>query len=896
MSPLVIHLLQELSVHYHDSELHDWEAHIGIPDTVAHQAVPHINTNSNHSNDGQQDDSMVEELYELDTMLQQTRWDSLQSYSPLSLDSLSAEPASNGTDMLSSTSHNDSIIGMSHTSIPRVPRTRQRTHVTVQRRSLQNALVETKWANSALTSSPVGSTHSLNMACLQPQQPQQMSDDVVNYDPVTQQHQQHQRQQQPQACLQAGLQHSLQQSNHHLHVDEVKAAVSGAGKQQQHSRIQQQTSSQQKAARRQLTIVTFLISTAPSWLDVQHIMTNHADIINPYHICAALTRLAQLHRTQARGCSRQHSDQQQADSGGQLDDQVAWGEFVDELVVAADKQWVLFDQTHVTAFLWAVAKMDQLIPHSLQQKALPSVLVMMTAQSQPASAKLAGSMHGASATEQPAGQFAALSNHPYIKQPVLLSIKEQRTTAEQLQRLVTCMWALARLQAAPTQDWCNTCLDTLTPALPTTKPQSLVMLLWALAKFQLPLRQPDADALVSTSYNLLPHCNPHALSVSAWSFTKLGIMPADDWWSLWLTCTHTQLPSANCHDVSISLWSLAASKHSPPDSWMSDVMTRAAQVVCEGNRSELPCLLWSTAQLQYRPSDEALSVFLVETARQVVDYSPQGIVVVLLAVGRLSVTPSAKWQNTFVAASYDLLPFFTPREASALLVGLARQQYIPREGWLHSWWYETAAMLPSFSAQQLANSLLAAVQLGQAPPKVWLNRWLRRSRGCLAQGEFTGRGLSMVLHAFACLEHGPGHEWMELLWLATGNEDMLSSFDHFSCERILWGLAKLRILPPADWFAAYASHTQLQLPSSNAHYVSNIIWGMAVLKLQPGQGWWDAWAQHLEQLVAGNMIDEQCLARALWALNVLQPGMSHRFKASTSNEHALTSDCRISLV
>jgi hypothetical protein len=567
--------------------------------------------------------------------------------------------------------------------------------------------------------------------------------------------------------------------------------------------------------------LTTRIGAAASWGEVEGELRGHARAPNKLHVAAALSRLAQLRLPGAPGRAAADAAASGAglggaaptgtvtsNSGGGRDgaaagrppplDDLCEGQqaLVDALASRLEGGgWRALGPIELAAVLTALARLDQqLAPHH-EEGALAAL--------------------------------AAAAAHPSPSRRLR-------------RRVVTCLWALARLSVTPPEGLLragvHTCLGirgggAAGPAAPNAgpperlPPEALVALLWALGRWRALLGAGEAQALQAAARGAAAALGPRGLAVTGWAFARLRLRPSVGWAEEWAAAMAAGAGSANGHDVAMALWA-AASLREPGDSAASGSSERGSggSGGNQGRPLSTPAVEAATAGVvRAGAPPEAAATW--RPPRQLLDALSHRAAVEA-AAGTPAVATAAPHGGGAAAS-----------ELAVSLWALGRLRFRPRSNDLHALASGVAAVASAgqLAPQGYAMAACALARLRATPSAAWLDGLLGHAYEVLPLfGPREAAGLMMGLGA---LRHIPSERWMRVWWWDTAGK--LPEFGPQELALCLRAAVGLGQAPPAGWLRAWLAHSLalLRARRMGGPALRMALPAFAALERAPGAEW-----------------------------------------------------------
>ncbi|GBF97053.1 hypothetical protein Rsub_09526 [Raphidocelis subcapitata] len=243
---------------------------------------------------------------------------------------------------------------------------------------------------------------------------------------------------------------------------------------------------------------------------------------------------------------------------------------------------------------------------------------------------------------------------------------------------------------------------------------------------------------------------------------------------------------------------------------------------------QLATIVWAWGTMRHRPDPGTLSLLWRASVSRLGRHTPQELAMTVWGIGRLRQRPPPDWMAAFEAASRHRMWAFKPQELAMALWGLAELGLSPGDAWWSEARAAALAKAPGFSPRDAAQVLWAVAALRAPGPREWADGLLGAAAARGALPLFSARDASNSVWALARLSQqqgqGQGQErqqqqhahpgspaaagesafagWaLQLLAAMSRSNVKLASATMRDHANILWGLAALRLQPPAEWAA-----------------------------------------------------------------------------------------------
>jgi uncharacterized membrane protein YgcG len=512
--------------------------------------------------------------------------------------------------------------------------------------------------------------------------------------------------------------------------------------------------------------LTAALNEAAGWQQVETLLRGHPRAPNEYHVAAALSRLAALRGRPAPAAPRGRRAAPEP-----LDDGEAT--FVMALARRLAAAWRGLPPVTLVACLVGLARLEAELEPDAEAGALAAV--------------------GAAA--------GALLRH----------------------QAVSCLWALAKLGAAPPPGWVRGVVGAAALGRPEglqqLQPRSLVALMWALARLRAPLSGDEARALLLTAAADAPALGPQGLAMTAWAAARLGLAraagpaAAHAWADEWAGALERCALGAGAHDVALALWAAAT----------LDMPRGGGASGGDGGRSNGSCGEQGGGGSAHARGGDGDS----SSAQGATRWRPPPALLEALA---MRVAAEAAASDPRAATGSDAVRGAGASELAVSLWALGRLGFRP----------------PAITLRALADALLAAADAGALAP----------------------RGYTMAVCALAALRAPPGPRWLDALLRCAFQ--VLPLFTPREAAGLLAGLAALRHIPGAAWMDVWWWDTAGKLPDFGPQELANSLRAAVELGQAPPLPWLRAWHSRSLRLLRAGALGGQALGMALPAFAALE--------------------------
>ena len=276
----------------------------------------------------------------------------------------------------------------------------------------------------------------------------------------------------------------------------------------------------------------------------------------------------------------------------------------------------------------------------------------------------------------------------------------------------------------------------------------------------------------------------------------------------------------------------------------------------------------------------------------------------MVGLHRLRHIPAAPWMEGFWWEAGAKLPDCTSQQAVTLLLSAVGLGQAPPREWRAAWYSRTAQLMQasargdrSFCSRVWGSLSLVCVgvrvsasPLARTPPHPALAH-RHALPACstplslysppspppplhplLQAGDMTIQGCSMALAALAALERRPPTPWLDLLLTHSAQPAIMGALTQpLGAEKLLWALAKLRVVPPGAWLAAYWAAAEPLVGRFGAFNCSEVCWAAASLGVRPPDSFLAALAARAGALEAEGAFGRVSRQRLKWGLGRLLP-------------------------
>ena len=298
---------------------------------------------------------------------------------------------------------------------------------------------------------------------------------------------------------------------------------------------------------------------------------------------------------------------------------------------------------------------------------------------------------------------------------------------------------------------------------------------------------------------------------------------------------------------------------------------RAAAVAAAGKGAgrlrpkHLSLLLWSLAALDIKPNDNLRLAWFGCSASRLESFNPQDISNVAWALGTLGLNPPKQWLGLYLQALDRQGLDWKPQGISNTLWGLAKLGCRVQEGCLLHLLQEAAGRGSSFTPQELCNTLWAVAKIQQqqrgwdgsanatsctcSNVRYYLQQLLLRCQ--LLADQLQPSDWSNLLWACGELQLPLPAPWQQQLYYCMPKLEGASPWTPQALAISVWGLARLRVSPPVDWWAGWEACTAVLLPKCSQQYLAVMLWGLGVLRYRPSGEWWAGYWGAVAGMVEG---------------------------------------------
>ena len=423
-------------------------------------------------------------------------------------------------------------------------------------------------------------------------------------------------------------------------------------------------------------------------------------------------------------------------------------------------------------------------------------------------AKVVGSYHLLSAPQQ-AG-FAGLYSQ-------LLMLTFDQLTAAGPREVASSLWAMAKLEVYPGEEWVEAYLAGAQGLLPGFSSQDLSSLAWALGKF----RHAPGAGFMEAFY----------AAAEQQAGVLQGQALANLWWGL---ASMQQKQSSQQQQLQQQLGA---------ERWSRSCFAASAGSLQQMGFQGLANTLWAVARLGFRPSSEWLAASCEVATTQLPSAKAAELSMLLQAYAKLGYLLPKELLQGLEAATQQQVGALRFVETANVLWSFAQLRVVPGVGWWGPVLVHLRDHMQEADAPALANTLTALRVLKRFPDAL-----LSSSGSSSSGGNGTGSD------GTSSSSKSAGGSWWEAVWAVL--PQLLPQADAAAVASILLGCSKLlqkqKHRVPQQQLDQLLERGQQLLPVMSPSQLANVVYALAGLKAVPGREWLQQFeavaAQQLRQM------------------------------------------------
>lgn len=405
------------------------------------------------------------------------------------------------------------------------------------------------------------------------------------------------------------------------------------------------------------------------------LVEQYENVLNEYHVRAALTRLAQSNETTTLS----------GDPGFR------------KLLSRTSELMTTFRSQALATVLWSLAKVeydpgepflrsviDASLPQLKQSKPQEMVNSLWACARfgyQPGDAFLEALVDTSSSTMddfEPMDvanllwSFARLGFHPgnhFLDAVVARSLEIVQSFAPV--DIANILWAFAKLKVDEGERL-RPLLQQAEEQLDSFEPAKLASLLWSCNKLQLDPSLVLLRALPCRSNRELTELRPRGLSYVLWVYGLLGHNPGTAFLQRVMEKLSRTVPAfdyCGAQGLSGILWSCARFNYDPGEEQVTALLSSAQQHLLQFTPAQLTRLLWACAKLQRRPREEFLQAWLEQARKHLPDFEAEELLLCHRSFNQLNFTEGEALMKPTRDPSVDGPPVPTQRPGVVIATG-----------------------------------------------------------------------------------------------------------------------------------------------------------------------------------------------------------------------------------
>ncbi|KAA8491215.1 Tbc2 translation factor, chloroplastic [Porphyridium purpureum] len=380
-----------------------------------------------------------------------------------------------------------------------------------------------------------------------------------------------------------------------------------------------------------------------------------------------------------------------------------------------------------------------------------------------------------------------------------------------VQGLPNVLWALAKLQIAPTEPLLNNWYAAFGREQRKFKAQGIANVMWAFARLQVqPERRFLRDWVACFQREAeLRAFNAQALSNIIWALARLNInfkKRLSGFLSSWYQAYADKHDEFNSQGVANCVWAFGRLEIQPSQSFLSIWGSDFARVHEQMNSQALANCLWSLARvsipLSFLPP-AFVDLWCRGFERELFQFSPQALANTLWSFGRLELRPPAYFWDLWFDAFGRAAVHFNAQELGNAMWALGRLEYAPAPAFLESWYYRFSCVEPHADSQCLSNSLWGLARLEEQPRSSFLELWYLAADREMTNSQCSAQALSNMMWAHGKLGITPRDTFLDAWYNACRSEQ--DALEPQALANTIWAFSRLGIRPREEFMKSWVT-------------------------------------------------------------------------------------------